>query len=164
MRILNLSIPLAIVIAAGIIVQPSQAWAPFDDDTTPHGLVCVDTDGEICPSMSAMRAYRVSRMTDDEIRDARRAAEQEYENEAARARAEAAARVKKFGEQQRLCADLAYKTRNLQGCSWPLNWPHLGEPTIEFTVNQIFELHLLGICAHVRSAREAREEHCLPPR
>jgi hypothetical protein len=109
-----------------------------------------------------MRAYRVSRMTNEQIREAYRATEQEFALAKQRAQQEADERVRNYREQRQLCTDIAYKTRYPQRCSVPLNWLHLGEPKMEFTLDQLFTTHILGICAHVGSVAEARKNNCLP--
>ncbi|WP_439392378.1 hypothetical protein ACRQ5Q_22545 [Bradyrhizobium sp. PMVTL-01] len=112
------------------------------------------------PDRAAMRAFRVTSMSDDQIRTARRAAQERLEFiQQADRRAEEEARLARRDLLQK-CADVVYATRNTAECSprMPLTAGlKLRLPSLE----DLFEEELLGVCAYVSNRAEAIERKCI---
>lgn len=102
--------------------EPARATILPDDDAVPvTGLTPQHPpptpSGEPRASLAAMRAYRISLLTDEEIRERRRLAEAEF----ARLQAEAAARHREYmanyeSECRKVNTDVVYRARNPNAC------------------------------------------------
>jgi hypothetical protein len=124
----------------------------------------VKRDDWTVPDMKAMRAYRGSLMSDDQIRklnaeaiaDANRYKKIDQE-----------ARQKEFQEiaaTAQHCSDIVYRERNFLECSrgLPLGLTYM-DPRLTPTADQILEESLLGVCRFMHTKQEARLNKCLPP-
>jgi hypothetical protein len=103
-----------------------------------------------------MRRYIVSKLTDQQIRDLHKLAEQDREqaltesaDETQRAQASAAKKAA-------LCADVVYRTRHDCTPGYHVETPEV--PSVE----RFFELRLMGVCMFVNKRSEAVEKGCLP--
>jgi hypothetical protein len=113
------------------------------------------------PELRTMREYRVSLMSDDQIRrlnadavaevDRLRTMDRETKE---RAQADRAASIQR-------CADVVYRERNPADCRrGPLDLFDLSLPIP--TAAQIFEENILGVCRFMNTKQDARINKCLP--
>ena len=120
-------------------------------------------DDWAAPDLKVMRAYRVSHMTDEQIRELNIDAVAE------------ASRFKKMDQETRekafkeapasaqRCSDVVYRERNSAECNRGTPLGLLYEDThLTPTAEKIFEENLLGICRFVHTKQEARLNKCLP--
>jgi hypothetical protein len=116
------------------------------------------------PNQAEMRAYVLSRMTDDDIRRARSQAELEYQKAVADAKADAEGFWREKSATLAKCEhDIAFKTRHPTECTLPLTWMTIGQPlSSQQSVEVIFERNLMGICFAAPTIRYAKEFGCLP--
>jgi hypothetical protein len=117
-----------------------------------------------CPKFSDMRAYRVSKMTDEEIRKAYNDAQEESEKLKREAKERAEQRKRDYVETRMLCADKVFETRNLQKCSIPITiiGGVIFKPEITPPVEYLFDGRIMGMCNHVGSMAKAYEYDCVP--
>ncbi|MGL3210742.1 hypothetical protein [Bradyrhizobium sp. BR 1433] len=115
------------------------------------------------PELSAMRAYRVSLMSDEQIRQLRADAVTE---EANLKRSDKVMRDKawqEIGQRQQRCNDLVYRMRNANECSRGIPLGLMYDAAgLTPSVDQVFEEALLGVCRFVRTKQDARINKCLP--
>jgi hypothetical protein len=114
------------------------------------------------PEVSAMRAYRISQLSDEEIRELHRLARETH----AFLRREAKERADEFWKKYReecgkALDDPAYRVRNPLACNAPLG--NLDEPLDRRPVEVIFDHNILGICNFIWTTRDAKKSGCLPP-
>lgn len=118
----------------------------------------------VAPVYSEMRSYRISQLSDDEIRRLHERSVQDFEKE----KREAADQSMEFWAKKRIelekCkADIAYREKNPSNCTLPIMWQSIGEPDHQ-SPESIYEIKLMGMCLFVDSVKKAREYGCLPPR
>ena len=104
-----------------------------------------------------MRAYVLSKLTDEQVREAHRLAQKDYEQNLkmlAKQQAEADVRAQ---EKWVKCSDIAYRTKNESACM--PGYPVKMEPTSK---EQFFELRLMKGCMFVSTRQKAKEAGCLP--
>lgn len=109
------------------------------------------------PDYEAMRKYRVSRLTDEQLRDMHAAAERQHSNLLAEAQGQEQAAWARISEQVAQCKDPAYRARN--NCSGTASYIPEDVPGVE----AIFESKIVGSCEYVQTVRDARKRGCLPP-
>jgi hypothetical protein len=115
------------------------------------------------PDVSAMRAYRLSQLSDPQIRDLHRSAREEHDRLQREAKERAAEFWKKHSEEcSKASADVAYRARNPEACALPLGWLYIDEPLDGRSVEEIFENNILGVCNLVWTRRDAKKYECLP--
>ncbi|MGY3578857.1 MULTISPECIES: hypothetical protein [unclassified Bradyrhizobium] len=114
--------------------------------------------------LSEMRAYRVSQMSDEEIRKLRADALAEQENLKRYDKELRAKALQDIGAHQQRCDDLVYRTRNANECSRGIPLGMMYDTTgVTPSVDQLFEESLLGVCRFVKTRQDARINKCLPP-
>jgi hypothetical protein len=114
------------------------------------------------PPLSAMRAYRLSKLTDEQLRELHARAESEHDRIWQEAKVEGEQFWKKWGDECGKAADAAYKARHPEACSLPLTWQMIGKPLDQRTVSQIFEGYVLGACNLAYRMSDAKRYDCLP--
>ena len=116
------------------------------------------------PNLAVMRQYRISKLTDDQIREMHAVAESEFAKVQQEAVADGETFWRRYSEE---CAktqdDVAYRVRHPDECRLPITWQSIGKPLERRTVEQIFEGKILGICNLVFTVRDAKRYDCLPP-
>ena len=117
------------------------------------------------PNLKAMRTYRASLMTDEQIRKLNADA---IADAARYKKIDLEMREKGFNEtaaSAQRCADIVYRERNATECSrgMPIGLM-LADTRLTPTADQIMEEYMLGICRFVHSNAEARLNKCLPPK
>lgn len=152
---------LIIIAAAALLAWPTSARAPFmpADDAPAAGMPLLSPNGEPRASLASMRAYRISQLSDDEIRHRRKLAEVEF----ARLKAEAAEQYRAYmanydSECQKVNTDIVYRARNPSACkelSSPKSYPNK-------TVDQIFDEYVLEGCDRGYTVSLAIQIGCLP--
>ena len=103
----------------------------------------------------AMRQYRISLLTDDEIRKMHADAEHEFQ----KIQRDAVDEDKAFWRQYspaRTQSDVAYRMRHSDECRMPLTWQSNGKPLDQRSIEQIFEAKMLGICNLAFTVGQAR--------
>lgn len=117
------------------------------------------------PDINVMRTYRLSRVTDDQLRAAhQRAAAEAEKQRAADAAYEKKSRadlIAKLAECNANMVDPAFRARHPTGCMPPETF---SSPFSEPTADSIFEDMIIGPCQFVRTVHDARDVGCLPPR
>jgi hypothetical protein len=116
------------------------------------------------PNYSLMRAHRVSKFTDDQIRDIHAQAKAHFDEAKSSIESDAEKFWKEKSEDIRRCNDdIAFKTKNPSACTLPLTWELIGKmPPGSKSVEEVFERELMGICHYASTIREAKEWDCLP--
>lgn len=124
----------------GVLVVVAVVWFQTADRREPA-------------SKAEMHRYRVSQLSDQELRVLHE-----------KAVMESAMRSAKRAETRALnmerCADPAYRARNRTSCSAPITGHGLILPSV--SVDAVFDEMLLGVCAYASSRHDARELGCLP--
>lgn len=118
----------------------------------------------IAPVYSEMRSYRISKLSDSEIRQLHEKSVQDFEKE----KREAADQAMKFWAKKRIdlekCKeDIAYREKNPSNCTLPIMWQSIGEPDHQ-SPEAIYEIKLMGMCLFVDTVKKARKYGCLPPK
>lgn len=117
------------------------------------------------PDQWAMRAYLISKLSDDQIRQIHKSAEKD-EKEAIRGRQkDLAQQSADRAEQRRKCSDVVYKTRNSWACQLDIipDQPPSMRMYGALSVEEEFELLLMGRCEYVTTVWRAKWLGCLPP-
>lgn len=129
-------------------------------------VICTGFAGPLgaqTPSYTEMRAYRVSKLSDEQIRELHRRAPLEFE-ESRRLEAEAERKeAERQSEKARLCADIVYRERNPTDCRMGL----ITEPVRRHrysSVQDAYEKLLMGLCVLAQTRAEAIQYGCLPPK
>lgn len=113
--------------------------------------------------VQAMRAYVVSQLTDEEIKQLRLEAKNEVSKREAAYKKDQEEYWQKRSEQHSKCEDFVYKTRNEEMCRGSFSdvlmlKEHSFDSTTE---NEIFENLLLGVCKYEISVAAAKKLGCL---
>jgi hypothetical protein len=127
-------------------------------------LVITEVKDRQPSDLAAMRLYRISQLTDDEIRKMRADAEVEFKKIRQEAAEEGNEFWRKYSQEcAKTQSDVAYRVRHPEECHLPLTWQGIGKPLNEMSVEQIFQANILGICNFAFTVRDARKSHCIPP-
>jgi hypothetical protein len=104
-----------------------------------------------------MRAYVVSRLTDAQIREARRLAALDHAKNIEAAKKAEIESLERDRQRYEKCGDIAYKTRNPGACTPGIR----AEAQIQ-SVEILFEQRLMGLCLYANTVAKAKEYGCLP--
>lgn len=149
MRLTRTLAILVVVVLAAAICGGTFYWVKRDDWAE--------------PDLRSMRAYRVSLMSDEQIRrihaeaaaDAIRykAMDQDMREKA----------IKEVAASSQRCSDLVYRERNSAECNrgTPIGLM-FADSRLTPSADQLFEEAILGICRFVHSKQDARLNKCLP--
>lgn len=116
------------------------------------------------PNQVLMRQHVISKLSDEQIREIHGRSQALLDQMKANADTDANEFWARYADVQTKCRnDVAYRTRNPQACSLPLFWQEIGKlPSGYSTVEEVFEVELMGVCAFVRTIRDAKQHDCLP--
>lgn len=117
---------------------------------------------EPVPARATMKAHRLSLMSDEQIRDAHRVADQRAAQFASGAKADYDSLVAESAARVQRCGDVVYRARNESACKIVFPIGVMAGPLKSPSADSLFEEAVLGACAYVESAREARRAHCMP--
>jgi hypothetical protein len=115
------------------------------------------------PDRAKMRAYRMSQLTDDQVLELHKRAEDDSElQRRSDKEADEASRRQRNEEMSKCEADPVQKLRSPTHCmgQMPLfagSYEELSEPA-----EQLFEDYVMGSCEWVTNVFEAKQRHCLP--
>jgi hypothetical protein len=112
------------------------------------------------PDYQTMRQYRISKLSDDQIRSAYEAAQSAFAQSEAHDEEQRRKDNEESTKRMAKCAsDRAYAERvGWSGCSFGLN---TGEP-ITPSREQSYDMIIMGRCMFVNSVRDAKKAGCLP--
>lgn len=117
------------------------------------------SDWRAVPDRNAMRQYRARAISDEQIRDLHAAARESVEQARNSVAQQSESTARETAEMQTRCSDIAFQEKNPARCrSGGLVFTGYRQRTVE----EIFELAVLGPCAYVETVREAKKRDCLP--
>ena len=118
------------------------------------------------PDKGQIRAYLVSKLSDEQLMKLHNNSVREFEEHKKLQAEEGKKYWAERAKRQQACeANPAAKLRDPHGCSEPLpiTFEDIGKPLMGWeNPEKVFEHNLIGLCATVRSIREARQAGCLP--
>jgi len=119
------------------------------------------------PDWQEMRSFRISKMTDQQIRDLRAKAETQYQQDVEDQKEMATRFWKEWSALQLKCTDVVFQSRNKAECEQPLplDSATMGQlPSYHQTAEEMFETSVMGPCDVAETVSRAREWGCLPKR
>lgn len=121
-------------------------------------------DDWAAPDKTAMRYYRVQKLSDADIREARAKAvldEAKFKQQDQKQRDDA---WRERAERDQKCADVVYRERNVYECNRGSMFLMFTDDRFTPTADSLFEQNILGPCYYVATRQEARAAGCLPPK
>lgn len=123
-------------------------------------LLSCPAHAEPPPTREQMRAYRISLMSDAQIREAKSAADAELAHiERADGEAVERERIDAMARYAR-CADLVYSVRNPAECKPKAPALSAGLRLRKPTIDELFDEQILGACAFARDMAQAVKFRC----
>src|SRR5712664_36429 len=114
------------------------------------------------PDLNAMRKYRASQMSDEQLRTLHAEAVAQEANLKNYDREMRETAWRETSARNQRCSDTVYRVRNSEECSRGTALGLFNDTSFTPTSSQIFEDALLGVCRFVSSKQEARLNKCLP--
>jgi hypothetical protein len=118
-------------------------------------------EGSRKPDYSQMRAYRMSQLTDADLETLMEEARSDFAKFSAAAESQRAEQEARNYAKQQACTDWKVKARNPEACRPVLQTA----PAFSYgrsSVDEVFEMKVMGMCMYAFTTRFARKYDCLP--